>query len=449
GRSIALRHGRNRRPRRGRGSQPRCRPDSLHPHHDAGHPPQRDDGHHAGRADHERDHARTVVDLKPAGALLGPDHELLDRQCRAGAAQHPDDRHLDPPADDPLSRALSDHPRLRLHGHLQHQLVDLRHLDRARGGSRRLPLPHGRPARCAAHPGLRSRPHARGIFPARDGRVARQLHPVRGQAGQPGAADPDARDHPVGRLFGLRRTQEGRARIRADAACVAHRLSPPLAAHSAAEGYFARVLRATMRDERLQKLIDREELYDLVRRERFARDRKGFDVMRACFHADAYVQTSWYEGTGAEAYVEASRKRMGDRPAGTHWVFPAFAQVEGDRATVESPALIASRTRLEGIEVDFQVFCRFFTRAVREAGEWKLLTFRVLFERDNLNTVDPADPLPVDRKLLATLRPSYKHLAYVQQSRGVKVNPDLLGDDRPDALAAFHADEERWLRQGT
>lgn len=204
-----------------------------------------------------------------------------------------------------------------------------------------------------------------------------------------------------------------------------------------------------MRDERLQKLIDREELYDLVRRERFARDRKRFDVMRACFHADAYVQTSWYEGTGAEAYVEASRKRMGDRPAGTHWVFPAFAQVEGDRATVESPALIASRTRLEGIEVDFQVFCRFFTRAVREAGEWKLLTFRVLFERDNLSTVDPADPLPVDRKLLATLRPSYKHLAYVQQSRGVKVNPDLLGDDRPDALAAFHADEERWLRQGT
>lgn len=203
-----------------------------------------------------------------------------------------------------------------------------------------------------------------------------------------------------------------------------------------------------MRDERLERLIEREELYDLVRRERFARDRRRFEVMRACFHADAYVRTSWYDGHGADAYVEATRKWMGDRPAGTHWVFPAFAQIEGDRATVESPAMIASRTRLEGVEVDFQVICRFFSRAVREAGEWKLLTFHVLFERDTLRPVDPSDPLPVDRDLLKTLRPSYKHIAYIQQSRGVKVNPDLLGDDRRDALDAFYAGEDRWLTDG-
>jgi hypothetical protein len=32
---------------------------------------------------------------------------------------------------------------------------------------------------------------------------------------------------------------------------------------------------------------DREELFDLVRRERFARDQRLFDVMRDCFHDEA------------------------------------------------------------------------------------------------------------------------------------------------------------------
>lgn len=198
-------------------------------------------------------------------------------------------------------------------------------------------------------------------------------------------------------------------------------------------------------DRRLQTLLDREELFDLVRRERFARDQRRFDVMSACFHRDAYIRTSWYDGRGGEAYVEATRKWMDASGSGKHWVFPAFAQIAGERATVESPAMIFNRAQLEGVEVDFHVFCRFFSRAVREAGVWKLLTFEVLFERDVMKPVNPSEVLPIDWSLLLTMRPSYKFLAYIQHKRGVKVSPDLLGDDQPDRLSAFHADEERWL----
>jgi hypothetical protein len=196
---------------------------------------------------------------------------------------------------------------------------------------------------------------------------------------------------------------------------------------------------------RLLEMLDREELFDLVRRERFARDQRRFDVMRVCFHDDAYVRTSWYDGRGGEAYVEATRKWMASAGNSKHWVFPAYARIAGDRATVESPAMIFNRARLEGVEIDFHVFCRFFSRAVREDGAWKLLSFEVLFERDIMRTVNPADTLPIDWSVLETMRPSYRFLAYMQVSRGVKVNHDLLGDDRPDELAAFHAGEERWL----
>lgn len=199
-------------------------------------------------------------------------------------------------------------------------------------------------------------------------------------------------------------------------------------------------------NSRLAEMLEREALFDLVRRERFARDQRLFDVMGDCFHEDAYVRTSWYDGHGGQAYVDATRHWMETKGAsGKHWVFPAYARMVGDKATVESPAMIFNRTRIDGVEVDFHVFCRFFSRAVRQDGRWKLLTFEVLFERDIMRTVNDQDRLPIDWAVLKTMRPSYQFLAYTQQSRGVVVNHDLLGDDRPEQLQAFHAGEAAWL----
>ncbi|HTN63243.1 MAG TPA: nuclear transport factor 2 family protein [Devosia sp.] len=186
-------------------------------------------------------------------------------------------------------------------------------------------------------------------------------------------------------------------------------------------------------------------MFDLVRRERFARDQQRFDVMRACFHDEAYIRTSWYDGHGGEAYVEATRKWMASRSSGKHWVFPAFAKIAGDRATVESPAMIFNRVDLAGTEADFYVFCRFFSRAVRQDETWKLLSFEVLFERDTLYPVNAGETLALDLSVLNTLRRSYRFLSYIQLGRGVKVNPDLLGDDQLDRLQAFHQGEDRWL----
>jgi hypothetical protein len=198
-------------------------------------------------------------------------------------------------------------------------------------------------------------------------------------------------------------------------------------------------------NDRLNAFLDREALFDLVRRERFARDQKHFDVMRECFHDDAYVRTSWYDGHGGQAYVDATRKWMGNTSTGKHWVFPAYARINGDRATVESPAKIFTRSKLEGVDVDIHVYSRFFSRAVRQSGSWKLLTFEVFFERDELRPVNAGETPQLDMALLAAMRPAYRFLGYIQSRRGVKVNQNLLGDDRPDALAAFHKGEDEWL----
>jgi hypothetical protein len=129
---------------------------------------------------------------------------------------------------------------------------------------------------------------------------------------------------------------------------------------------------------------DQAAITQLVTRERFARDQRRFDVMADCFHANAWVRTTWYDGVGGQAYVDGTRASMGDRNtrdySGKHWVFPGYVRIEGDRALVESPAKIFGRRELGGIWLDLHSYCRFFSRVVRQDDGWKLLSFHVLFD---------------------------------------------------------------------
>ena len=42
---------------------------------------------------------------------------------------------------------------------------------------------------------------------------------------------------------------------------------------------------------------------------------------------------------------------------------------------------------------------------IKSAGGWKLGSFEGIYQRDQMQTVDPRDPLPVDWDVIAKLRP--------------------------------------------
>jgi hypothetical protein len=198
---------------------------------------------------------------------------------------------------------------------------------------------------------------------------------------------------------------------------------------------------------RLTRLIDRTEIFDLVRYERLCRDQRDFAGMVGCYVANAPVRTTWFDGT-VEDFAEASRKKMTSGSQAKHWIMPARLDIKDDRALVESPACIFDRLTFDGIEFDTFQYCRFVSRVARTAAGWKLASFEGIYQRDQMQTVDPRDPLPVDWEVIKTLRPSYKFIGYTQVKRGYKVNPELLGDDRPDLLEAFYARERKWLETG-
>ena len=201
-------------------------------------------------------------------------------------------------------------------------------------------------------------------------------------------------------------------------------------------------------EARLQHLLDRTEIFDLVRFERHCRDQRDFPGMIACYVPHAPVRTSWFDGT-VEDFAEASRRKMASGASqAKHWIMPARLDFKDGRALVESPAVIFDRMTFDGVAFDMFQYCRFLSRVIKTANGWKLGSFEGIYQRDRLETVDPRDELPVDWAIVATLRPSYKFMGYTQIKRGYTLNPELLGDDRPDLLEAFYKREQQWLETG-
>jgi hypothetical protein len=198
---------------------------------------------------------------------------------------------------------------------------------------------------------------------------------------------------------------------------------------------------------RLARLLDRTEIFDLVRYERLCRDLRDFAGMLDCYVKGARVRTTWFDGT-VEDFAEASRRKMAAGSQARHWIMPARLDIAGDRALVESPACIFDRLSFDGVEFDIFQYCRFVSRVVRTESGWKLGSFEGIYQRDQMQTVDPREPLPVDWAVLRSLRPSYKFIGYAQIKRGYKLDPGLLGDDRPDLVDAFYARERAWLAAG-
>jgi ketosteroid isomerase-like protein len=191
-------------------------------------------------------------------------------------------------------------------------------------------------------------------------------------------------------------------------------------------------------------LADRLAIAELVRLERFYRDQGDWDALLACYTDDATVVTTWFDG-GASDFVEASRGMAGRGRHSKHLITPTQIRVNGDRALVESYGEIHFRDVLDGVEVDMTMYCRFFSRVRRTEAGWKLASFEGIYQRDVIAPVDPAERLPIDWDELRRLRPSYRVWAWALTRRGYDVGEDRLGDDRPEQLAAFYEDAERWL----
>jgi hypothetical protein len=201
------------------------------------------------------------------------------------------------------------------------------------------------------------------------------------------------------------------------------------------------------REERLQRLLDRTEIFDLIRFERWCRDMKDWPGLVGCYVPGAPVRTTWFEGP-VEAFAKASEAKMKRDSTAKHWIWPSSVRIHGDRATCESWSLLFDRLDFDGVEFDYHSYVRFYSRLVRTGEGWRMASFEGIYSRDALIPVKPGDELPIDWELAAGLRKSYRYMGYTQIKRGYTLPDDLIGDDRPDLRQAFYDEARAWLDTG-
>jgi SnoaL-like domain len=177
-------------------------------------------------------------------------------------------------------------------------------------------------------------------------------------------------------------------------------------------------------------------LTQLVLAERECRDMARWARMKACYHADAFVRISWFQGN-AHDFVDASREMARRSVLAKHRLAPVAVRINGERAVATMAITIDIPASVKGVDVMLSNHARVFYRAVLRDREWKLWSFEVFYLRDELVAQIPGQIIPVTAQDLAPYRPSYRNMVYILALGGFPVRDDLAGADRPESVEAL------------
>lgn len=179
----------------------------------------------------------------------------------------------------------------------------------------------------------------------------------------------------------------------------------------------------------------------------FARDHGEWETMRACFHPDATVRVAWYSGPVAgflaETIESAEKRRPGE--GSKHWFGNQRAWIKGDRALLESDAMVLGRTTFSDHMFDFTLYIRLYDRLERRQGEWKILRMDAIYDKDRLDPV-LASSLPPGFFDGVDLRGPQAALALMKwrlEKRGGKLPELPLGGTESEKR--LRAENEAWL----
>jgi len=203
----------------------------------------------------------------------------------------------------------------------------------------------------------------------------------------------------------------------------------------------------TSAEKRTEAILDRDEIFYLVRFESLCRDNRDWEGLAGSYLPGSPVRTTWFHGT-SEDFADALKAKTAAGGVARHRVFPAKLHLKSERAICESPANITERLTLDGVELDVMAHVRFHSRLVLTDAGWRLNSFEAIYESDSIRPVNPTDSLPIDWTVVNAMRPSYRFFGFCEASRNYDVHQDLLGDDRPNVLDKFYLAERHWVATG-
>ncbi|UKD51242.1 nuclear transport factor 2 family protein [Amycolatopsis sp. FU40] len=143
------------------------------------------------------------------------------------------------------------------------------------------------------------------------------------------------------------------------------------------------------------------------------RDREDWDALANLFHGDATLTILWFSGP-AEHFVDGARRMSGGPLRSKHFIGAPVIEAVGDRAFVETNAMLVADHLELGIGVT--VHNRFLDRVERRNGSWRIVRRDSVYDMGGFTYpfgVRPTDELAHPRE--------YAALAYLLEHSGHQV----------------------------
>jgi len=126
---------------------------------------------------------------------------------------------------------------------------------------------------------------------------------------------------------------------------------------------------ATDPRDRLQELLDKQDISECLTRFSRGMDRFDRDIYLSAFHSDAVIAAGPFVGGAAECYDWAVPMHEAGQEATQHSLLNITIDLDGDTAHTETYYLFVGRNRDETI---WQAGGRYIDRLERRGGEWRI-----------------------------------------------------------------------------
>lgn len=207
-----------------------------------------------------------------------------------------------------------------------------------------------------------------------------------------------------------------------------------------------------MNDEfRTQRMLDEYEIMRVRRVWAYSRDHGDWETLKTCFHPDATVVVSWFEGAATE-FVERTKQMAAARKPeerSQHALGNYGVIIRGDRAILEADMQVLSRDYLDGHLFDCICYGRFHDMFERRQGEWRIAKWTCIYDKDRLDPVFPAAPPPSFYQSLSLEgeNSSFAFMRLRQEKKGRTV-PHGLVMGGSEGERQLKREGENWLAGG-
>jgi len=157
-------------------------------------------------------------------------------------------------------------------------------------------------------------------------------------------------------------------------------------------------------NEAVQRLVDREEIRDLMSRYARGVDRADWDLVRAVYHPDAHDDHGDYKG-GVDGFIEFAKGRTGGAPQCMHFLGQCLIQFAGKDVAVVETHFMTAHTLGPKAQKEYEVkgggpvqlssYGRYADRVERRNGPWRIAKRIVIFEATRI-TKEEAPPIKAD-----------------------------------------------------